>query len=44
MILNNAYESFVNRELIKLKRAQENIIKILHCIKINNNNGDKVDK
>ena len=42
--LNNAYESFCKvLEIDKNnKRAQENIIKILHCIKIKNTNGDNL--
>ena len=42
--LNNAYESFCKvLEIDKNnKRAQENIIKILHCIKIKDTNGDNL--
>jgi tetratricopeptide (TPR) repeat protein len=42
--LNNAYEAFCKVLEIEKnnKRAQENIIKILHCIKINNTNGDNL--
>ena len=43
--LNNAYESFCKvLEIDKNnKRAQENIIKILHCININNNSDNLVE-
>ena len=42
--LNNAYEAFCKVLEIEKnnKRAQENIIKILHCIKINNNKSDNL--
>ena len=42
--LNNAYKAFCKvLEIEKTnKRAQENIIKILHCIKINNTNSDNL--
>jgi len=44
--LNNAYKAFCKvLEIEKTnKRAQENIIKILHCIKINNTNGNNLVK